>query len=121
MRLLGGHPGGPIGSRRGMDSRGGTRVGRARRLLAGAATMAVVLGSLSGESTADPAGKTTLSETIQATAGSGFNAVKAGPGEPYLTRQGPLGKAKAGRARRRTSLLFFAQFSDVHIRDTQSP
>ncbi len=61
------------------------------------------------------------SETIVAAAGSGFRAVAAGPGEPYLVRQGPLGKAGKKRAKKRRSLIFFAQFSDVHIRDTQSP
>jgi metallophosphoesterase (TIGR03767 family) len=81
----------------------------------------IALAINTGPSVADPAGKTTLSETIVAATGSGFNAVKAGPGEPYLTRQGPLGKAGKKRARKRRSLIFFAQFSDVHIRDTQSP
>jgi metallophosphoesterase (TIGR03767 family) len=74
-----------------------------------------------GPSVADPAGKTTLSETIVAATATGFSSVAAGPGEPYLTRQGPLGKAGKKRAGTRRSLIFFAQFSDVHIRDTQSP
>lgn len=77
--------------------------------------------ALTGLSAADPAGKTTLSETIVAATGAGLRTVAAGPGEPYLTRQGPLGKAAKNRARKRRSLIFFAQFSDVHIRDTQSP
>jgi metallophosphoesterase (TIGR03767 family) len=81
----------------------------------------VLLWSFTGLSAADPAGKTTLSETIVEAAGSGFRAVATGPGEPYLTRQGPLGKAGKKRAKTRRSLLFFVQFSDVHIRDTQSP
>ena len=38
-----------------------------------------------------------------------------------MTRQGALGKAGKNRAKKRRSLLFFAQFSDVHIRDTQTP
>src|SRR3954451_22415075 len=70
--------------------------------------------------TADPAGKTTVQQTIKAT-GSGFKTLAAGLGEGYLVRQGTLGKAHSGRASKRRSLLFFAQFSDVHIRDTQSP
>src|SRR4051812_36137215 len=70
--------------------------------------------------TADPAGKTTVQETIKAT-GSGFKSLAAGPGEGYLLRTGGLGQAKSNRATKRRSLLFFAQFSDVHIRDTQSP
>src|SRR4051812_22256222 len=70
--------------------------------------------------TADPAGKTTVQETIKAT-GTGFKSLSAGPGEGYLLRTGALGKANSNRAAKRRSLLFFAQFSDVHIRDTQSP
>jgi metallophosphoesterase (TIGR03767 family) len=89
--------------------------------MAGIGGVAVLLWSFTGLSAADPAGKTTLSETIVAAAGSGFRAVATGPGEPYLTRQGPLGKAAKKRAKTRRSLIFFAQFSDVHIRDTQSP
>jgi len=74
--------------------------------------------------TADPAGKTTLSQTIKVNSPAGFVGFKplsAGPGEGYLVRQGGLGKAHSGRAKTRRSLLFFVQFSDVHIRDTQSP
>src|SRR3954466_8374719 len=95
---------------------------KARRaaLVCATVTAAAIAGA-STSATADPAGKTTLSQTITAATGAGFNGVSAGPGEPYLVRQGPLGKAKTTRTRRRTSLLFFAQFSDVHIRDTQSP
>jgi metallophosphoesterase (TIGR03767 family) len=70
--------------------------------------------------TADPAGKTTVQETIKAT-GSGFKSLTAGPGEGFLLRQGALGTTKSSRKSTRRSLLFFAQFSDVHIRDTQSP
>src|SRR5436305_2389814 len=92
-----------------------------RLLLPSAAAVALALTAFAGPSSADPAGKTTLQETIVAGTGSSFNAVAAGPGEPYLTRQGPLGKAGKNRARKRRSLVFFAQFSDVHIRDTQSP
>jgi metallophosphoesterase (TIGR03767 family) len=71
--------------------------------------------------TADPAGKTTVQETIKPAAGSGFKTLTTGPGEGYKTRTGGLGKAGKARAAKRRSLLFFAQFSDVHIRDTQSP
>src|SRR5437764_15201824 len=66
---------------------------------------------------ADPAGKTTLSETIRIAPGSAFRQLEAGPGEPYLTRQSTLGKGKKGRAGKRRSMLFFGQVSDAHIRD----
>src|SRR4051812_36032713 len=70
--------------------------------------------------TADPAGKTTLQETIKAT-GSGFKALTAGPGEAYLLRQGALGKAKAKRTSTPRSPLFSPQFPAGPIRDTHPP
>src|SRR4051812_10172235 len=97
--------------------------GRMRTALAGAVA-AVATFACAGLAAADPLGKTTLSETIQASSPQGFVGFKplaVGPGEAYLVRQGTLGKAHSGRASKRRSLLFFTQFSDVHIRDTQSP
>ena len=85
---------------------------------------AAVTLACAGVAAADPAGKTTLNETIKVASPPGFAGFKTigpGPGEPYVVRTGGLGKAKSGRAAKRRSLLFFAQFSDVHIRDTQSP
>src|SRR3954451_16863946 len=82
----------------------------------------LVLAALTAASaSADPAGKTTLTETIQIAPGSGFRQLQAGPGEPYITRQGPLGKARSGRAGKRRSLLFFGQVTDGHIRDEMAP
>src|SRR3954453_8538161 len=95
--------------------------GFARKALAGAVTLTLACASAA---TADPAGKTTLNETIKVTSPTGFAGFKSigvGPGEPYLVRAGGLGSAKSGRAAKRRTLVFFAQFSDVHIRDTQSP
>src|SRR3954447_17248017 len=95
--------------------------GFARKALAGAVTLTLACASAA---TADPAGKTTLNETIKGTSPTGFAGFKSigvGPGEPYLVRAGGLGSAKSGRAAKRRALVFFAQFSDVHIRDTQSP
>src|SRR4051812_50013407 len=78
----------------------------------------LVLAALTAASaSADPAGKTTLSETIQIAPGAGFRQLQSGPGEPYVTRQSSLGKAKSGRAGKRRSLLFFGQVTDAHIRD----
>lgn len=51
---------------------------------------------------------------------TGWRPVVEGPGDKYLIRS--LGaKPKAGRAKRRKPLLAFAQLSDVHIVDSQSP
>jgi len=95
--------------------------GLAPKAVVCAVTLALACASAA---TADPAGKTTVQETIKVASPPGFVGFKqlgAGPGEGYLLRQGALGKAKSKRAKTRRSLLFFAQFSDVHIRDTQSP
>src|SRR3954451_15617078 len=95
--------------------------GFARKALAGALTLTLACASAA---TADPAGKTTVQETIKVNSPPGFVGFKTlttGPGEGYKLRQGVLGKSTSKRATKRRSLLFFAQFSDVHIRDTQSP
>jgi metallophosphoesterase (TIGR03767 family) len=94
---------------------------RARGLALAATAIAAAALAGGGAATAEPAGKTTLTETLTAATQQGFRNITTGPGEPYLTRQGPLGKARKNRAKHRRSLVFFAQFSDVHIRDTQSP
>jgi metallophosphoesterase (TIGR03767 family) len=94
--------------------------GRVRTVLACATATAATF-ACAGLAAADPSGKTTLNETIAPSTAAGFRTLAAGPGEAYLVRQGPLGKARKNRASTRRSLLFFAQFSDVHIRDTQSP
>jgi metallophosphoesterase (TIGR03767 family) len=51
---------------------------------------------------------------------NGDNLLDATPGEPYVVRT-ELGTANAGRATRRTSRLFFAQLTDAHIIDEESP
>jgi metallophosphoesterase (TIGR03767 family) len=70
---------------------------------------------------AEPFGKTTLTETIWVPQGSPFRQVAVREGEPYVTRQGPLGRARPKRARTRRSVVFFAQFSDTHITDPMTP
>jgi metallophosphoesterase (TIGR03767 family) len=70
---------------------------------------------------ANPAGRTTLSQTIRIAPGTGFRSLVTGPGEPYVLRQGSLGRAAKARSRTRRSLLFFGQITDVHIVDEMSP
>ena len=94
---------------------------RVSRAVLGACVTGAMATAGAGLALADPAGHTTLDETIRPTPGTGFLGVQTGAGEKYLTRQGVLGRAGKKRAKNRRSLLFFAQFSDVHIRDTQSP
>jgi 3',5'-cyclic AMP phosphodiesterase CpdA len=52
---------------------------------------------------------------------TGWSRVVLGPGEPHVVRTGLGAPAKKGRANRRTPVLAFAQLSDVHIVDAQSP
>lgn len=66
---------------------------------------------------------TTLDRTVRrgAPGRGGWTALVAGPGEPHLVRQDLGVRAAAGRAARRRSLLAFAQLTDVHLVDAQSP
>jgi metallophosphoesterase (TIGR03767 family) len=50
-----------------------------------------------------------------------WRPISAGPGEPYKVLTSLGVKAKSGRAKRRKGVLAFAQLSDVHICDSQSP
>src|SRR5436190_23911899 len=92
-----------------------------KRQAAPLAALLAVAAIATASASADPAGKTTLSETIRIAPGAGFHQLVAGPGEPYVTRQGPLGRAHNGRAGKRRSMLFFGQVTDAHIRDEMSP
>jgi metallophosphoesterase (TIGR03767 family) len=92
--------------------------GRAALVVAGLAAASV--GGVSSAQ-ADPAGKTTLSETIPLPAGSGFGLLQGGKGEGFVVRQGALGKGKRARAKRRRSLVFFGQFTDPQIGDEMTP
>ncbi len=51
----------------------------------------------------------------------GYRHLVSGPGEPHVVRQDLGVRAHAGRAGRRTSLLAFAQLTDIHLIDAQSP
>jgi metallophosphoesterase (TIGR03767 family) len=67
---------------------------------------------------------TTLERTIvtgrKINAG-GYRRLVAGRGEPYLVRHDLGIAAREGRASRRRALLALAQFTDIHIQDSQSP
>ena len=70
---------------------------------------------------ADPAGKTTLDETIKAASGSGYVALQSGPGESYRVRRHPSAKPTGARKKERRSLAFFGQLTDPQIADEMSP
>src|SRR4051812_19796424 len=75
---------------------------------------------LASTARADPAGKTTLEETLAPAAGTGYTALQSRVGESYVVRRGGSAKAKAERARRRRSLLSFVQLTDPQIADEMS-
>ncbi len=66
---------------------------------------------------------TTLSQTLVPGApnAKGYSKIVAGPGEPHVVRTGLGAAAGAGRETCRTPLVAFAQFSDIHVVDHQSP
>lgn len=66
---------------------------------------------------------TTLASTIRkgAPGALGYVELEAAPGEPHRLRKLAGAKARAKRARTRKGVLAFAQLSDVHITDAQSP
>jgi metallophosphoesterase (TIGR03767 family) len=70
-----------------------------------------------------PASRTTLTRTYtRGTAGAGgYRPIVEAPGEPHLVRTDLGGTPAANRARRRKALIAFAQLSDVHVVDAQSP
>ncbi|MCW2795228.1 TIGR03767 family metallophosphoesterase [Nocardioides sp.] len=67
--------------------------------------------------------QTTLgSVLLRGPAGAGgYRKVVTGPGEPHLTRNDLGAPDQPGRAERRQAVLAFAQMSDIHIVDAQSP
>jgi metallophosphoesterase (TIGR03767 family) len=72
---------------------------------------------------ADPAAFTTLNTTLRrGTPGAGgYAPVVTGPGEPHLVRSDLGINPLAGREARRTAISSFAQITDVHVIDAQSP
>ena len=66
----------------------------------------------------DAAAQTTYTRTIQDT--DHDNLLEFAPGEHYVTRTA-LGAAKPGRSGRREARLSFAQFTDTHVVDEESP
>lgn len=93
-----------------------------RSLHLAAAAGAALLLTAAAPALADPAGRTTLTETIRPASGppGAVGALQTAPGERYVVRQA-LARAKPKRARTRRSLAFFAQITDAHVVDEMSP
>jgi metallophosphoesterase (TIGR03767 family) len=91
---------------------------------AGAVGGAAALGGLAAEAVAGVAGgRTTLTVTLhKGPAGEGgYRPIVRADGEPHVVRTDLGARALRGRGARRKPLLAFAQLSDVHIVDAQSP
>jgi metallophosphoesterase (TIGR03767 family) len=73
-----------------------------------------------GVAVADPAGKTTLKETIKFQSGTPLGEVVKGPGESTLVRKN-LAKPKKARARTRRTISSFGTMTDPQIMDEMSP
>ena len=92
---------------------------------AGAVGGAAAIGGLAAEAVAGVAarGRTTLTATLRkGPAGAGgYRPIVRADGEPHVVRTDLGARALRGRGARRKPLLAFAQLSDVHIVDAQSP
>ena len=71
---------------------------------------------------AELAGRTTVQQRVGGGDPSqGFQFLTQRAGESHLVRQERVGSVVADRARRRRSLLYFAQLSDFQLADEESP
>jgi metallophosphoesterase (TIGR03767 family) len=88
-----------------------------------AAVPGSALAKTSGASVGHAIG-TTLERTIvpgKPINAGGYRHLVAGPGEPYIVRHDLGAGARPGRAKTRQSIMALAQFTDIHIQDSQSP
>jgi 3',5'-cyclic AMP phosphodiesterase CpdA len=92
---------------------------RAAVLLLGATT--ALLGGPPPPAGAEPAGRSTLEETIGLAPVDGLRVPVSGAGTAFAVRtSGPIG-ASARRANSRRSLAFFAQLTDAQVADEMAP
>ena len=87
--------------------------------LGGALVLSVSVAA--GAAGQDTLGKTTVEQRIVPSNASGFRTLSLAGGEGYTVREEKVGKAKAGRAERRKSLLYVGQLSDFQLADEESP
>lgn len=91
-----------------------------RARAAGLAAALAASAALTSGASADPAGNSTLDETIDIGEGA-FHVLRADPGEPFKLRRWSGLPAAADRAKRRRSLVFFGHLTDAQIADEMSP
>jgi 3',5'-cyclic AMP phosphodiesterase CpdA len=87
-------------------------------LLAAAAAM---LGGRPVPTAAEPAGRSTLDETIGLAPSRGLLVPVPRGGRSFAVRSAVPARVRAGRARSRRSLAFFAQLSDAQLADEMAP
>lgn len=95
-----------------------------RRALGRAAAVAVAAVATARTSAcATPARVATLARVVRRGSPGplGYTRLVRRPGEPHVVRTDLGVRAEPGRARRRRGVIAFAQISDVHVIDTQSP
>jgi 3',5'-cyclic AMP phosphodiesterase CpdA len=85
------------------------------------AATAAMLGGRPVPAAAEPAGRSTLDETIGLAPSGGLLLPVPRAGTSFATRSGVPVRARAGRARSRRSLAFFAQLTDAQLADEMSP
>src|SRR6476659_4833500 len=85
-----------------------------------AALAAIAVAPNAVAAVSDTAGKTTLEQRVVPTGSGAYRFLQLGAGEPYSVRQ-DLASAGAGRAAKRTSLVYFGQLSDFQLADEESP
>jgi metallophosphoesterase (TIGR03767 family) len=113
-------------TRRGLFRSGAVAGGAAAAVGVGPAASADSIwtpGPGSTATTSGPTQGTTVARTLtRGTAGAGgYRPVVEAPGEPHLLRTDLGGTPSADRAHHRKALIAFAQLSDVHVVDAQSP
>lgn len=96
---------------------------RSTAVVGGAAAVSPLIGTLSQSAVASSAVRTTLNHTYGPgpVGAKGYRKIVAGGGEHHVVRTELGASAGAGREACRTPLLAFAQFSDIHVVDHQSP
>ena len=65
--------------------------------------------------------RTTVDATIRPTGSGRFRLLDWAPGEPHVVHPASGIEPAPDRARRRRSLLYFAQHTDTHLCDSQAP
>jgi len=96
---------------------------RGAAIVGGTAAATPLMLSLSEAAVAAGPTGTTASRTLVPgpTNAKGYAQIVVGPAEPHVVRTGLGGAAYDGPEGARTALLAFAQFSDIHVVDHQSP